>query len=128
MADAKLIDPRAGVPFSQYMEDDNLPSNSDSDSPGSDTPAPVRNRPDGINNGKVDYPLPPDSHAPPGPPDIASTPRDPEAADEISDFGWNERVSVGHGGSAHDFGIAKGEVEQGGMDDSISGQGFRKGG
>lgn len=109
--DAKLIEPRANVPFSQYMEDDNLPSNSDGASPGSGIPSPVHNRPDGINNGRVDYPLPPDPNT--------------ERPDKntILDMGLRT-ADVGHNGSAHSYGLAKGEVKQGPVDDSVAGQGF----
>lgn len=76
---------------------------------------------------KVDYALPPDPHAPPGPSDIASTPHNPESPDEIADYGLNERVSVGFNGGIHEYGLVSGETKQEGMDDSISGQGFGSG-
>ena len=50
---------------------------------------------------KVDYPLPKDPHAPPGP--DAGDRND----DEISDYGLNESVEVGHKGNFQsDYGIS----------------------
>ena len=48
---------------------------------------------------KVDYPLPPDPHAPPGP-DAGS-----RGDDEISDFGLNEAVEVAQQGNQLQYGI-----------------------
>lgn len=53
--------------------------------------------------GKVDYPLPKDVNA--GLYDAATTPSNPEAADEISDFGINERIEVGYNGSIANYGF-----------------------
>lgn len=52
---------------------------------------------------KVDYPLPKDVNA--GLYDAADTPTNPEAADEISDYGINERKEVGYNGSIANYGF-----------------------
>lgn len=114
--DAKLIEPNKGVPFSNSMEDDNLPSNSDGEGPGGDQ-RPVQMRPqttqDGVNNGSVNYPLPPDVNSP--------RPDD----NTVLDMGMKQDM-VGHNGSAHSYGLASGEVRQDAADDSVAGQGFGK--
>lgn len=46
---------------------------------------------------KVDYPLPPDPHAPPGPADSSDA--------EIQDFGLNESVEVGLKSNQLEYGI-----------------------
>lgn len=66
--DAKLIEPRSNVPFSNSMEADNLPSNTDGPTMGGDD-KPAVDRPNYPTSGgtpvqTVNYPLPPDPHAP----------------------------------------------------------------
>lgn len=63
---------------------------------------------------KVDYPLPPDPHAPPGQIDGGDA--------EVADFGLNEKVEVGFDGGVHDYGLTSGEV--GAKDGSIEDQAF----
>lgn len=80
-------------PFSNSMEPDNMPSNSDSESPGSMASITAG----GTLPKKVDYPLPPDVNAP--------SAINGGSGDEISDFGVNETVEVGHKGGVSSYGL-----------------------
>lgn len=86
-----------------------MPSNEDGESPGSMASITAG----GTLPKKVDYPLPPDPNSP--------RPDD----NTILDMGLKQGT-VGHDGSAHSYGLSKGEVRQDAQDDSIAGQGFGK--
>ena len=100
--------------FSNSMEDGNFPTDGDNGSNGAgDAPAQSIGGNGAYVMGspvKVNYPLPPDPNAPPGYPEAG-------AGDEISDFGLNENVEVGHKGCAQSYGLAAGETNTGGSND-----------
>lgn len=97
--------------FSNSMSDGNYPDDlqtnndagSDAESRGGDH-RPVQDNTSATYNvqgqaNKVDYPLPPDPNAPPGP-DASD-----QSDDEVSDYGLNEGVEVSHDTSVADFGF-----------------------
>lgn len=94
--------------FSNSMMEDNVPDGTESANAGANDDRPQAGawperssgyQEGGITPGKITYPLPPDPHAPPGP---DAKDRNDE---EISDFGMNEKVEVGHDPSQLQYGL-----------------------
>lgn len=114
-------------PFTQY-DDTISPTQEDNGSNGADDRPVPDNGTKGANFSaggmrsvsKVDYPLPPDPNSPSGK-DYS------DGGAEISDFGLNEAVEVGHDGNICNYGLVGGYAKQDGADDSIAGQGFGSG-